>query len=382
MPSNETAKRRAGSARLLAFLLPAAMATALFAAPTARAEKPVAPLIATTNPVSSAATPAQSTTPLVIGDAEPEGGIIISAVDPTWSRGLVARAGGVGPTDHPGYEIQIFTQPDCHGGPAAAGRADVFEGAGFTVAVAADAQTVLSARQIDPGDPTQPSECSRPFSYWEGNVPASGGGGTGGGSPPGGGGSSESPGPPGGVTGKPDAPRLRIGPGGRANNNDPRLFANAPDAASVQVYLGSNCSGSPVLKGPTDQFAAGVLLHVADDTTTTLSAVSVAGQRSSCSAPVTYVEDSTAPLTRITMGPGVKTRKRKAVFRFADVSGDPPGTTFLCKVDRAKWKPCSSPLHLRKLRSRRHVVSVRAIDGAGNAEAKPVKRKFKVLRRP
>ena len=173
-----------------------------------------------------------------------------------------------------------------------------------------------------------------------------------------------------------------MNPGGRANDNDPSVVGSAPGAASVSVYVGSNCSGSPVAKGSADQLAAGLQVHVADDTTTTFSAVSASGQRSACSAPVTYVEDSTAPLTRITMGPGVKTRKRKAVFRFTDVTDDPPGTTFRCKVDRAKWRPCSSPLHLRRLRISRHTVKVRAVDAAGNAEAKPVKRRFRVVRRP
>ena len=35
------------------------------------------------------------------------------------------------------------------------------------------------------------------------------------------------------------------------------------------------------------------------------------------------------------MGPAAKTRKRKAVFRFVDITGDAPGTAFLCKVDGA-----------------------------------------------
>ena len=56
-------------------------------------------------------------------------------------------------------------------------------------------------------------------------------------------------------------------------------------------------------------------MTVPENTATTFSAVSIGAQRSACSDPVTYTEDSLAPRTRITMGPGVKTRKRKAVFR-------------------------------------------------------------------
>ena len=55
---------------------------------------------------------------------------------------------------------------------------------------------------------------------------------------------------------------------------------------------------------------------------------------------------------------------------------------YLCKVDRKKWKQCHSPFKLRRLSLRKHVLRVRAIDLAGNAETKGAKRRFKVIRRP
>jgi hypothetical protein len=96
---------------------------------------------------------------------------------------------------------------------------------------------------------------------------------------------------------------------------------------------------------------------------------------------VTYVEDSIAPRTRITMAPGSKTRRRKAVFRFADVSGDPTGTKFECKLDRRKWRACYSPFKVKGLGYSRHTIKIRATDAVGNAEAKAVKRSFKVVKR-
>ncbi len=106
------------------------------------------------------------------------------------------------------------------------------------------------------------------------------------------------------------------------------------------------------------------------------------GGQSRCSDPVYYVEDSTIPHTRITMGPASKTRKRTAVFRFTDTTGDMPGTAFFCKVDRGKWKPCSSPFRVKRLRLRRHTVRVKAIDPAGNTELKAAQRRFRVVPRP
>jgi hypothetical protein len=75
----------------------------------------------------------------------------------------------------------------------------------------------------------------------------------------------------------------------------------------------------------------------------------------------------------------VKTRKRKAVFRFTDITEDPPGTTFKCKVDKAKWTPCASPFRMKHLKLGRHALRIRATDTAGNRERHPVKRRFIVV---
>jgi hypothetical protein len=322
---------------------------------------------------------------LVIGEAEPENGIITDVVMPSGlSRSPGRGVAAMHPTKNPTYEILIFASPDCKGTPLATGRADALEGAGLPVTVAENAETTLSAEQVDPADPGNPSKCSNPLPYWEGNPPPGGGppdnGSPGAGNPTGP--PSESVGPGVGAGGPPDAPHLHTNPGVRSNDDTPLVVGSAPGAATVLVFANGSCSGSPVVKGSAGQFAAGFEVHVADNAATSFSAISVAGGRSSCSAPVSYVEDSTPPHTRITMAPGVKTRKRKAVFRFADTTEDPPGTTFFCKVNRGKWEQCSSPLRLRHLHVARYVVRVRAIDIAGNVEAVGAKRLFKVVRRP
>jgi hypothetical protein len=326
---------------------------------------------------------------MLVGEAEPEDGIIVSGTRSLMlTRGLVSRGVPKHPTDHPAYEIAIFTNATCQGEPVVKGRADAFESTGIPVGVAEDSVTTFSAKQVDPDDPIQPhwSTCSNSLSYWVGNPPIQPGS-PGDESPGGGSPGDGSPGSPAGPSSgdgssRPDSPHLHMNPSGLANDNAPLVAGTAPGAATVLVFANANCSGSPAVKGPVGQFGAGFEVQVGDNTSTSFSAISVAGGRSTCSAPVTYVEDSTAPRTRITMGPGVKTRKRKAVFRFTDITDDPPGTSFLCKVDRAKWKACSSPLRLRHLRLAPHAVRVRATDLAGNAESKGVQRRFKVIRRP
>ena len=125
-------------------------------------------------------------------------------------------------------------------------------------------------------------------------------------------------------------------PGGYANDNTPLVAGTATGASSVRIYAAADCDGAVVARGSIAELAAGIPVRVVDNVSASFSAVAVAGETASkCSQAVGFVEDSPTPRTRITMGPAAKTAKRKAVIRFADTTGDVPGTTFLCKVDKA-----------------------------------------------
>jgi outer membrane protein OmpA-like peptidoglycan-associated protein len=54
-----------------------------------------------------------------------------------------------------------------------------------------------------------------------------------------------------------------------------------------------------------------------------------------------------------------------------------PGSTTLCRVDGAEWKPCPSPLTLTDLRDGPHVLEVKVVDPAGN-ESKVVEHRWTV----
>ncbi len=367
--SANAAEGRAIAARPSARLLLAAssaLALAAFLAPGAQAEVPDPLTLTDSDPVSSAAQPAQSLTPRLMGRGD---------------GGITTVVGGSG--SFPGTSVidddnrvEIYANGSCTGTPDWIGIVDELEGAGIEVEATPDTSTTYSAIRVDPEDEAA-SQCSNAFTYWHSTTPVT---------PPPGGGTPGGGNPSGGTTAPggnaPQAPRLRTVPAGRANDNTPSIVGSAPGAATVKIFASANCDGQPVAKGSPTELGAGLQVHVADDSTTAFSAVSVNGGESTCSAPIAYVEDSSAPRTRITMGPGVKTRRRKAVFRFADISGDPPGTSFFCKVDRKKWKACSSPFKLKKLGFRRYVLRVRATDAAGNAETKGTKRSFKVVRAP
>ncbi|WP_165821227.1 M4 family metallopeptidase [Nocardioides gansuensis] len=88
--------------------------------------------------------------------------------------------------------------------------------------------------------------------------------------------------------------------------------------------------------------------------------------------------DVTAPNTRITEKPRKRTFSRKAKLAFRSTEA---GSTFQCKLDRSKWKSCTSPKKYKKLKLGKHSFSVRATDRAGNVDPRPAKAKWVVRRR-
>jgi Tol biopolymer transport system component len=194
-----------------------------------------------------------------------------------------------------------------------------------------------------------------------------------------------------------------------------RILGEATGSA-VKIYTSEDCAGEPVATGTAAALTdPGLQVTVLVNSLTTFRATAEAeGFVSDCSQPLTYqnlpeakapggevvVDEAVdqapavegqvvvappgpeflAPHTRITFAPASKTRSRSPVFRFTDSTGQ-SGTTFQCKVDRKPWRRCRSPLHLKRLSRGKHVVEVKAINGAGQIEPRPVKRVFKVVPR-
>jgi hypothetical protein len=323
---------------------------------------PPKPILTGTSPPS----PSLDLSPFVRGSST---GVIISSLPST-------RLAAVGlSTETEGRTIALYGQKLCAGPIVKEGTADQLDTTGIQIAVEPETTTFVSATQTDG---TGTSSCSNSIEYRHGKeLPPPEGPPT---QPP----ATSPPGTPPPVSGKstpPSSPRLRTIPGGFANDNTPLVTGSAPGAASVRVFTTPDCTGTPVAKGSVAQFAAGLEVQVIDNVVVAFQAISIGpgGAQSRCSEPVYYVEDSTIPHTQITMGPAAKTRHRSAIFRFTDTTASLPGTIFFCKLDRGKWRQCSSPLHLRRLRLKRHTVRVKAIDPAGNVEPKPAKRRFKVI---
>jgi hypothetical protein len=94
--------------------------------------------------------------------------------------------------------------------------------------------------------------------------------------------------------------------------------------------------------------------------------------------------DLIAPQTTIAKGGKklIETHHSRAKVKFS-FSSDEVGSTFECKLDRKPFKPCSSPKRYRikaTEKAKKHTLRVEAIDPAGNKDATPAKRSFKVER--
>lgn len=220
---------------------------------------------------------------------------------------------------------------------------------------------------------------------------------------------------------------------------EPLIFGQAEAGTSIKLYPTGDCSGAPSKVGSAAELnGSGIRVTVKAGSTTTFhaTATNASGDTSACSASsVTYVQQSeppppapeegsgggptggsggsvssggstapggtqgspkpgavppvvrignfvyVAPLTKITVGPLSKTHSRRPVFQFVDTN-EQPNTKFFCRLDRERWKACSSPYRPKhRLSLRKHVFAVKGESFAEQWEQHPVMRKFKVVGR-
>jgi hypothetical protein len=93
------------------------------------------------------------------------------------------------------------------------------------------------------------------------------------------------------------------------------------------------------------------------------------------SPPALPVARSATPNTSILAKPPARTRDRTPTFRFgaSDV-----GARFQCTHDHGRFKPCRSPLTLKRLSPGRHLLRVRAVLG-GSPDPSPASFKFTII---
>jgi hypothetical protein len=231
------------------------------------------------------------------------------------------------------------------------------------------------------------------------------------------------------VIGPPPPALEKTNPTSPNPSTTPTIVGQAAAASLVKIYKTEDCSGEPVAQGTGAQLSSPgltVTIPVVPGSTTRYRATAEAkGVVSVCSAAISYKQEDPPPPTeegsggggsggetptggggtgstgtksggktpggskngivyvvpqlKITFGPAFKTRKRRPVFRFADLTGQ-PGTNFFCRVDKRPWKGCTSPTKVKKQRFGRHVFAVKAVNAVGTPAPRPLKRAFKVVR--
>jgi len=151
-----------------------------------------------------------------------------------------------------------------------------------------------------------------------------------------------------------------------------------PDS-TVTIYGDATCSGPVLGSGPADSFngGEGITATVPADATTSLraTATDAAGNVSTCSAPLDYVNDATPPDTIIDSGPSGPTSSNDPSFSFHATE---PGSTFACRLDAGAWAGCTSPRSYTDLADGAHTFAVRATDAVGNTDTTPATRDFSI----
>ncbi|HUB98595.1 MAG TPA: hypothetical protein VMS11_02105, partial [Solirubrobacterales bacterium] len=175
----------------------------------------------------------------------------------------------------------------------------------------------------------------------------------------------------------PDPPDLTTtDPASPANDNAPLVIGSAEAGTTVSLFASGDCTGAPITTTATPaELEAGVEVSVADDVVTEFSATatSLPLGTSTCSAPISYREDSIAPITEIgDPTPSDPSKSASVSFVFSADDGDGSGVSgFECSLDADAFSTCTSPAEFSGLGDGAHVFEVRAIDAAGNTEADP-----------
>ena len=89
---------------------------------------------------------------------------------------------------------------------------------------------------------------------------------------------------------------------------------------------------------------------------------------------VSDAADTTPPETTFRHVP----KKPDPKISFYTFASSEPGSTFLCSLNRGKFKPCASPRVLRDLKHGRYRFRVFAIDPAGNRDPTPASDRFRI----
>lgn len=188
---------------------------------------PATPIPNATSPVS----PGSSTTPKIIGSAEP------------------------------GATVNLYTNSSCTGSPTASGSASSFASPGITVTVQENATTTFYATAVNSEGVSSPCSTSSAIYAEDSSLPA--------------------------------APTFSwTAPTSPAKSTAPKIAGGAENGSTVKLYANVSCTGTPAATGSASSFASpGLGVSAAENSNTTFhaTATDAAGNVSPCSGTsITY----------------------------------------------------------------------------------------------
>ncbi|MDO8189300.1 hypothetical protein Q5424_24870 [Conexibacter sp. JD483] len=97
---------------------------------------------------------------------------------------------------------------------------------------------------------------------------------------------------------------------------------------------------------------------------------------SGVSQDLAFSIDTVRPTVRVATAPPAQTGARTATV---NLTPSDAGSTFQCKLDSARWAPCTFPLQLTGVRLGAHALQARATDPAGNVQRRPTVVSWRVV---
>ncbi len=143
---------------------------------------------------------------------------------------------------------------------------------------------------------------------------------------------------------------------------------NASEASTFQCSLDG--AAATACTSPLNLTGLGLGTHLL-----TVAATDGYGNADATAATFSWTVDFVPPNTRLTKGPKASTTARKAAFKFNSTEAN---STFQCKLDKGGYKSCTSGKSYKNLKKGKHTFRVRAIDKAGNVDATPIAKTWRI----
>ncbi|HYO51972.1 adventurous gliding motility protein AgmC [Archangium sp.] len=162
--------------------------------------------------------------------------------------------------------------------------------------------------------------------------------------------------------------------GSITNNRRPLVTGKTLPNAVVIIYLDGSEAGRTTADAA-GNYSFNPPADLSDGPHTVQAAAEVVAVWSVRSTPNNFTVDTSEPDTTIVSGPSSFTQERNVTFEFSSTESV---VTYECSLNDADFSACPSPVTFTDLADGAYTLQVRARDAAGNVDATPATRTFRV----